>query len=197
MEIRHIQYIFWLYELPKSAEPNFVDLTVFMLKDEIGAGFEMNRRTNYPIDGNNIEEICKEHNDKEVIVLLQKRQQTESMLNRRKHSSKLKCLLSFIDNILVFFEQWYEEIDIPFPTEDIIIEKPKPIYQQFRDLFNQFYEDPNADAREVKATLYRKPPFSNASKYLHDSRRAKGLTVEQLKSQPGFSWIDPLNTSTD
>ena len=197
MKTRHAQFIFWLYELHEEAGPTGVDLTVFMLKDEIGAGFEMNTLPNHPVDGDNFIDICKEHNDKEVIALFQMRQQKESKFNRLKHSSKLKNQLTVLDDILVFFENWYEEMDIPFPTEGIIIEKPKSIYQQFRDLFNQFYEDPNADPREVKATLYRKPPFSNASKYLHDSRRAKGLTVEQLKSQPGFSWIDPLNTSTD
>ena len=36
MKTRHAQFIFWLYELPNSSKPNVVDITVFMLKDEIG-----------------------------------------------------------------------------------------------------------------------------------------------------------------
>ena len=75
METRHIQLVFWLYELPKSAEPNVVDLTVFMLKDEIGAGFKMDIHPNHPVDGDNSIEICKEHNEKEVSALFQKRQE--------------------------------------------------------------------------------------------------------------------------
>ncbi len=197
MEIRHIQFIFWLYELPKSSEPNVVDLTAFKLRDEIGAGFEMNTLPNHPVDGDNFIEICKEHNDKEVIALFQMRQQIESILNRRKHSSKLTGQLSMIDDILVFFEDWYEKMDIPFPREGIILEKPIPIYQQYNDLFIKYYEGPDADPEEVKAVLNNESLFSNPSKYLHDAKKKYGLSTSALKQHPGFSWIDPRNTSID
>jgi len=197
METRHIQFIFWLYELPKSAEPNVVDLTVFMLKDEIGAGFKMDIHPNHPVDGDNSIEICKEHNDKEVIALFQMRQQIESILNRRKHSSKLTGQLSMIDDILVFFEKWYNKAGIPFYEGRITSEKPIPLYKQFEELFNQLYCNIETTQEEVKAKLYDNHLFSNPSKYLHDARRKNGITVNQLKSHPGFSWIDPQNTSTD
>ena len=197
MEIRHIQFIFWLYELPKSAEPNVVDLTVFMLKDEIGAGFEMNTHPNHPVDGDNSIEICKEHNDKEVIALFQMRQQIESILNRRKHSSKLTGQLSMIDDILIFFEKWYNKAGIPFYEGGIIHEKPLPLYKQFEELFNQLYHNSQTTQEEVKAVLNNESLFSNPSKYLHDAKKKYGMSTSALKQHPGFSWIDPNNTSID
>ena len=197
METRHIQFIFWLYELPKSAEPNVVDLTVFMLKDEIGAGFKMDIHPNHPVDGDNSIEICKEHNDKEVIALFQMRQQIESILNRRKHSSKLTGQLSMIDDILVFFEKWYNKAGIPFYEGGIIHEKPLPLYKQFEELFNQLYHNSQTTQEEVKAKLYNNHLFSNPSKYLHDAKKKYGISTSALKQHPGFSWIDPHNTSID
>ena len=64
-------------------------------------------------------------------------------------------------------------------------------------LFEEFYKDPSSDPVKVKKILNDKVRWKNPSQYLGIARNHFNLTVDQVKSHPGFAWIDPKGTAID
>ena len=50
---------------------------------------------------------------------------------------------------------------------------------------------------KVKRILNDKVRWKNPSQYLAVARDYFNLTVDQVKSRPGFAWIDPKGTALD
>ena len=154
--------------------------------------------TYQPLEERTIE-ICKEHNDAQVKLLLESKIEIEGEISQGYDGSKTHNQLDYIKNALKHFRNWYKNRDLEFPDSDIYSQQPerKPKYQEYEELFNSFYSDSNANPGEVKRILNDKTRWKNPSAYLSSARRKVGLTVSQLKARPGFSWIDPKGTAID
>ena len=89
---------------------------------------------------------------------------------------------------------WFIKNEYEIPSSK---NKKLPKYKEYEILFNKFYNDTNADLKEVKRILNDEDRWVNPSKYLADSRKKIGVTVKKLKEHPGFTWIDPKGTAKD
>ena len=155
-------------------------------------------RNYFPLDSNNLE-TCKEHNDEQVKLLLESKAEVERYLNQFNGGTKRLAQRDYIVNTLEHFRNWYNEQGLDFPDSDRHSQQPERKFkkQEYEELFNRFLSDPNANPDEVKNILNDKPRWKNPSEYLRQARRKVRLTVTELKSRPGFSWIDPKGTAHD
>ena len=152
----------------------------------------------FPLDSNNLE-TCKEHNDEQVKLLLESKAEVERYLTQFNGGTKRLAQRDYIVNTLEHFRNWYNEQALDFPDSDRYTQQPerKPKYQEYEELFNEFLSDPNANPDEVKNILNDNNRWGNPSEYLRQARRKVRLTVTELKSRPGFSWIDSKGTAKD
>jgi len=144
-------------------------------------------------------ETCKEHNDKQVKVLLESKAKVEKYLNQFDGGTKRLAQRDYIINTLEHFRNWYNKQGIDFLDLNRYAQQPerKSKYQEYEELFNRFLSDPNANPDEVKSILNDKPHWKNPSAYLSQARRKAEITVSELKAYPGFIWIDPKGTAID
>lgn len=144
-------------------------------------------------------DTCKEHNDNQVKVLLESKAKVEKYLNQFDGGTKRLAQRDYIINTLEHFRNWYNKQGIDFLNLNIYAQQSerKPKYQEYEEIFNSFYSDSNANPDEVKRILNDKTRWKNPSAYLSSARRKVGLTVSELKSHSGFSWIDPKGTAVD
>ena len=151
-----------------------------------------------PIEDKTIE-TCKEHNDEQVKLLLESKAEVERYLTQFNGGTKRFAQRDYIVNTLEHFRNWYNEQGLDFPDSDRYIQQPewKPKYQEYEELFKRFHSDLNANPDEVKVVLNNIPRWKNPSAYLKQARRKAGLTVSELKSHSGFSWIDPKGNAKD
>ena len=70
-------------------------------------------------------------------------------------------------------------------------------FNNANNVFEEFYNDPSSDPAKVKRILNDKVRWKNPSQYLAVARDYFNLTVDQVKSHPGFAWIDPKGTALD
>ena len=89
----------------------------------------------------------------------------------------------------------YDENGLDLPGSDRSERKTKK--QEYEELFMRIFEDPKANPVEVKRVLNDKQRWINPSQYLHSRRREMGISVDDLKKKPGFTWIDPKGTAKD
>ena len=152
----------------------------------------------FPLDSNNLE-TCKEHNDEQVKLLLESKAEVERYLTQFNGGTKRLAQRDYIVNTLEHFRNWYNEQGLDFPDSDRHSQQPERKFkkQEYEELFNEFLSDPNANPDEVKNILNDNNRWGNPSEYLRQARRKAGLTVTELKSRPGFSWIDPKGTAID
>ena len=142
---------------------------------------------------------CKEHNDIQFKMLLESKIKIETEISQGFDGSKTLTQLDYIKNALKHFKNWYETKNLELPSSNIYIHKPerKPKYQEYETLFNKFLSDPNANPSEVKTILNDKTHWKNPSEYLRQARRKAEITVSELKTHSGFTWIDPKGTAKD
>ena len=168
---------------------------VFDIKKTLNHSFTTNY---FPLDSNNLE-TCKEHNDEQVKLLLESKAEVERYLTQFNGGTKRFAQRDYIVNTLEHFRNWYNEQGLDFPDSDRYTQQPerKPKYQEYEELFKRFHSDLNANPDEVKVVLNNIPRWKNPSAYLKQARRKAGLTVSELKSHSGFSWIDPKGNAKD
>ena len=154
--------------------------------------------TYHPLEERTIE-TCKKHNDEQVKLLLESKAEVDKYLNQFDGGTKRLAQRDYIINTLEHFRNWYNEQGLDFLDLDRYTQQQerKPKYQEYEELFNEFLADPNANPDEVKNKLNDIPYWKNPSAYLRQARKKAGLTVSELKSRPGFSWIDPKGTAID
>ena len=154
--------------------------------------------TDYPLT-DNTPETCKKHNDGQVKLLLESKAEIERYVNQFNGGTKRLAQRDYIVNTLEHFRNWYNEQGLDFLDSDGHTQYPerKPKYQEYEELFNKFYSDPNAEPEKVKEILNNKPHWKNPSQYLSQARRKAEITVSELKAHPGFIWIDPKGTAID
>ena len=104
--------------------------------------------------------------------------------------SSLSMPISWIYELTDWFVRYNYDIPI-YKAHEV------PKYKKYNKLFIEFYKDKNANPKEVKSVLNDGSRWSNPSKYLKDSRKELGITVAELKKEPGFGWIDPKGTAKD
>ena len=152
----------------------------------------------FPLEGRT-PDSCKEHNDEQVKLLLESKAEVERYLNQFNGGTKRLAQRDYIVNTLEHFRNWYNEQGLDFPDSDRHSQQPERKFkkQEYEELFNRFLSDPNANHDEVKSILNDQPRWKNPSAYLKQARRKAGLTLSELKSRPGFSWIDPKGTAKD
>ena len=152
----------------------------------------------FPLDGRT-PDSCKEHNYEQVELLLESIAEVERYLTQFNGGTKRLAQLEYLVNTLEHFRNWYNEQGLDFPDSDRHSQQPERKFkkQEYEELFNRFLSDPNANHDEVKSILNDKPRWKNPSAYLKQARRKAGLTLSELKSRPGFSWIDPKGTAKD
>ena len=152
----------------------------------------------FPLEGRT-PDSCKEHNDEQVELLLESIAEVERYLTQFNGGTKRLAQLEYLVNTLEHFRNWYNEQGLDFPDSDRHSQQPERKFkkQEYEELFNRFLSDPNANHDEVKSILNDKPRWKNPSAYLKQARRKAGLTLSELKSRPGFSWIDPKGTAID
>ncbi|UCH63546.1 MAG: hypothetical protein JSU77_03625 [Fidelibacterota bacterium] len=135
---------------------------------------------------------------------------TEWLLNKEYELiiSRMAELMPLLDNSLIqarydfnemckdviedIFIQW----DLNMRLTAVVVEPRKYKKDEFEELFDDFFNNPNADPVEVKRVLGDEY-WRNPSQLLHQTRREKKITVADLKKHPGFSWIDPKGTAKD
>lgn len=140
-----------------------------------------------PPDG--IKQCANLFNDGEIRRAKREAEKAEKLSNKDR--------FGYYNEVYEYFEKWYHE-NVPDPSEpDRPGRERKTKKQEYEELFNRFYSDPNADPGEVKKALYDDPYWKAPSQYLSLNRRRKILSVADLKSHSGFSWIDPKGTAKD
>ena len=186
-----------LFEIVEQNEET--SLKIWAIDLDIKHPFNHSFKSNcFPLNGNNLE-TCKKQNDEQFKLLLESKAEIEIEISQGYGGSKTFTQLDYIKNTLIHFRKWYKEKGLEFPDSDRYTQQPerKPKYQEYEELFNSFLSDPNANPDEVKSILNDKPHWKNPSAYLSQARQKAELTVSELKSRPGFSWIDPKGTAID
>ena len=186
-----------LFEIVEQNEETFLKIWAIDLdiKHPLNHSFKSNC---FPLNGNNLE-TCKKQNDEQFKLLLESKAEIEIEISQGYDGSKTFTQLDYIKNTLIHFRKWYKEKGLEFPDSDRYTQQPerKPKYQEYEELFDKFFSDPNANPDVVKTELNNIPRWKNPSQYLRKARQKAGLTVSDLKSRPGFSWIDPKGTAID
>ena len=100
----------------------------------------------------------------------------------------------FLESCRTLLNDWFAGTGMPIPQMDSV-QKKKSLKRQFEELFDWFWNDPTADPIEVQRVLGDEIRWKNPSQYLHQTKRKRDLTTEELKQRPGFAWIDPKGTS--
>ena len=122
--------------------------------------------------------------------------QTKEELVKFPESPKLLHHKKFLDEVNSYFHRWAKNNGISNPLKTSVVKEYKK--DKYSTLFKQFYDDPTADPETVKSILNNKDEWSkNPSKYLADARKELGISLDELKSHPGFTWIDPKGTAID
>ena len=186
-----------LFEIVEQNEE--ISLKIWAIDLDIKNPLNHSLKSNcFPLNSNNLE-TCKEHNDEQVKLLLESKAEVETYLTQFNGGTKRFAQRDYIVNTLEHFRNWYNEQGLDFPDSDRYIQQPerKPKYQEYEELFKRFHSDLNANPDEVKVVLNNIPRWKNPSQYLRQARQKAGLTVSELKSRPGFSWIDPKGTAID
>ena len=121
--------------------------------------------------------------------------QTKEELVKFPESPKLLHHKKFLDEVNSYFHRWAKNNGISNPLKTSVVKEYKK--EKYSTLFKQFYDDPTADPETVKSELNNKDEWINPSKYLADTRKKLGISLDELKSHPGFTWIDPKGTAID
>ena len=122
--------------------------------------------------------------------------QTKEELVKFPESPKLLHHKKFLDEVNSYFHRWAKNNGISDPLNTSAVKVYKK--DKYSTLFKQFYDDPTEDPETVKSILNNKGEWSNnPSKYLADARKELGISLDELKSHPGFTWIDPKGTAID
>ena len=142
-------------------------------------------------------EYCKSLNDKTVERIKDDYNAVLENLTRLPKSPKYGKQRFFLEGVISGFGFWYQTHDYVFPFTGELIQKRKPKYQEYEELFHQFLNDDNADPAHVKKILNNKNRWSNPSQLLKNARKKAGLKASELKSKKRFAWTDPKNTAKD
>jgi len=183
-----------LYDIVKRSDVEYFEKTII--------AFDLDENNNHTVTsinsplGDKTIDFCKEHNDAQIISLLDSKAEIEKYNiggNKRPNQR------NFIIDTLAQFRNWYIDRNFSFPISDNILQQPQRMfkYQEYEELFNGFYSDQNANPEKVKSALNNKAYFKNPSAYLAQARKKVGLLVAELKAHPGFTWIDPKGTAKD
>ena len=139
-------------------------------------------------------------NRKEFIRLskyIAKQEETAKIYQKKGKTKEAQSILSSSG----VPEFWIKELTDWFINNgfDIPVDEVKELakYEEYEMEFNKFYNDRNADPKEVKAVLNDGNHWSNPSKYLSDAKKKLGIKTGELKKHPGFGWIDPKGTAKD
>ena len=138
---------------------------------------------------------CEEKNSHQIVILLEEKQILEDDIKSFGEGTKWKKQLDYVRNTLAHFLNWYRNNQLDFPVYSGPTQKT--IKAQFLKLFEEFYYEPPSDPAQVKRILNDKVRWKNPSQYLAVARNHFNLTVDEVKSHPGFAWIDPKGTAID
>jgi len=138
---------------------------------------------------------CEEKNSHQIEILLEEKQILEDDIKSFGKGTKQEKQLDYVRNTLVHFSNWYRKYRLDFPVYSGPTHETKQ--DQFLKLFEKFYYDSSSDPVKVKGILNDKVRWKNPSQYLGIARNHFNLTVDQVKSHPGFAWIDPKGTAID
>ena len=188
-----------LYEIERIEEVNKVKCTPINFAPDTKYNHEIGKTSIIDFEGKNIN-WCKEKNSSQVITLIAEKKELEKNIDNIGSSSKLENQLDFVRNTIVHFSNWFSNNGFPLNVDTLSFSQQperKFKYQEYEEFFNGFLTDSNANPDEVKEKLNNDPFWENSSEYLKNARRKAGLTLSELKSRPGFSWIDPKGTAKD
>ena len=138
---------------------------------------------------------CEEKNSHQIEILLEEKQILEDDIKSFGKGTKWEKQLDYVRNTLAHFLNWYRNNQLDFPVYSGPTQKT--IKAQFLKLFEEFYYEPPSDPAQVKRILNDKVRWKNPSQYLGIARNHFNLTVDKVKSHPGFAWIDPKGTAKD
>ena len=186
-----------LFDIIDTGEGELFQVTEIVFDIEARLNHTLNSK-DYHLKENTLK-TCQEHNDEQVKLLFESKAEAEKEIDEGYDGSKTFAQLDYLKNTLIHFRKWYKEKGLEFPDSDRYTQQPerKPKYQEYEELFDKFFSDPNANPDVVKTELNNIPRWKNPSQYLRKARQKAGLTVSDLKSRPGFSWIDPKGTAID
>ena len=138
---------------------------------------------------------CEEKNSFQIVTLFEEMKILEHDINNIGPGTKRLKQLDYVRNTLAHFSNWYQDNQLDFPVYSGPIQEFKK--DQFLKLFDDYFKNPSSDPVIVKGKLNDKVRWINPSQYLAVARKHFKLTVEEVKSHPGFAWIDPKGTAKD
>lgn len=120
-------------------------------------------------------------------------------LAKQAQNPALKQLLDYSEVVRQSLEAWFYRIGTS-PPERPTSSKSLPRktkMQEYRDLFDYYYDTPGADPVEARRILTDEDRWINPSTYLHPWRKKLKIPIARLKEHPCFTWADPKGLSRD
>jgi len=143
--------------------------------------------------GDDVVEHILEHNNAEYISLLKTSNIIKADLGEYPDSTKLKKQFKIISEYIAAFRFWFRNNDHEVPVIPRASRMTKE--NEFLQLFDRLFNDPNTTEEMVRENLYNVEYFKNPSAYMAIVRETFDLTTDKIKRHPAFAFLDPKNTA--
>ena len=157
-----------------------------------------------------LKEVLQGNSEKDLLFHLNKREletlnehyYTQKFRHKKSENDSRKLETESIKSQLELVERWIQKYFDWFLTNGYSIpklpgERTKTKQDEYFELFLGFWHDKNADPKEVKRVLNNDDKWKNPSAYLAKARKKYNVSVDELKTHPGFGWVDPKGTAID
>jgi hypothetical protein len=140
-----------------------------------------------------VEEHILEHNNAEYISLFKTSYIIKADLGELPDSTKLKKQFEIISEYRAIFIYWFRNSGNEVPVIPRASRMTKE--SEFLQLFDRLFSDLSTTEEIVRENLYNEEYFKNPSAYMAKVRKTFDLTIDEIKSHPGFAFLDPKNTA--
>ena len=149
-----------------------------------------------PLDGsadiNNLE-FLEKYNRDEYLTILNVESIVKKDIEMDGECPKYERQLDFIIRVKAIFKYWYRcnDLEVPKLSKQLVKSKKERFYNDFVRLV----ESDSTTEKEVRETLYDIDFYKTPATYIRRSRARYGISTTELKSRPGFGFLDPKNTT--
>jgi hypothetical protein len=196
-----------------EAKPNIIIEQDFDVRYESLNSFDPDGYTiqsSSEILADELKEVLQGNSEKDLLFHLNKREletlnehyYTQKFRHKKSENDSRKLEAESIKSQLELVERWMQKYFDWFSTNGYSIpklpgERTKTKQDEYFELFLGFWQDKNADPKEVKRVLNNDDKWKNPSAYLAKARKKYNVSVDELKKHPGFGWVDPKGTAID
>ena len=196
-----------------EAKPNIIIEQDFDVRYESLNSFDPDGYTiqsSSEILADELKEVLQGNSEKDLLFHLNKREletlnehyYTQKFRHKKSENDSRKLEAESIKSQLELVERWMQKYFDWFSTNGYSIpklpgERTKTKQDEYFELFLGFWQDKNADPKEVKRVLNNDDKWKNPSAYSAKARKKFKVLVKKLKKHPGFGWIDPKGTASD